>query len=209
MQGRTDVIIGSREPITAMALRLTCAAEPDLEPVGPVESLEGLMTHRSSATADQVALVDPGVLGAEPDIALQLLKGSGLRPLLFAERATVGVLPELLRAGACGFVARDASPQELVGAVRLVAAGRLALSDAVQREVTTQLLSRHDDAPVLTVREREVLALVSEGRSSANIGERLHVSERTVKTHIARASQKLGTTNRTAAVVRALKQGLL
>jgi DNA-binding NarL/FixJ family response regulator len=122
---------------------------------------------------------------------------------------------EALRAGASGFLLKDASPTELVGGVRTVAAGEALLSPAVTR----QLIGRHADRVrppdasgslnAITSREREVLTLIAGGLSNAEIAAKLVISHETVKTYVSRILTKLDLRDRVQAVVLAYRTGLV
>jgi DNA-binding NarL/FixJ family response regulator len=124
---------------------------------------------------------------------------------------------EALRAGASGFLLKDAPVEELLGAVRAVAAGDAQLSPAVTKRLLDQVARRlpaavdHDDALLeeLTARERDVLRLLAAGMSNAEIGEALVVSEATVKTHVSSVLSKLGLRDRVQAVIYAYENGLV
>jgi len=122
---------------------------------------------------------------------------------------------EALRAGASGFLVKDAPPEELVRAVRVVAAGDALLSPTVTRRlldgVMTRLQVRRDPPgwDDLTDRERDVLRLLAAGRSNTEIAADLHVSETTVKTHVSHVLEKLGLRDRVQAVVLAYETGLV
>jgi DNA-binding NarL/FixJ family response regulator len=123
---------------------------------------------------------------------------------------------EALRAGASGFITKDVPADELVRAVRVVAAGEALLAPAVTRRLIGEFARlrpapapRPDQLAELTARELEVLRLVAEGLSNAEIAERLVVSEETVKTHVSRVLMKLGLRDRTQAVVMAYESGLV
>ena len=121
---------------------------------------------------------------------------------------------EALRAGASGFVLKDDPPEQLLGAIRTVAAGDALLSPSVTKQVIEQFsrLPRREPPEglaELTEREREVLALIAEGRSNAEIGEALFISDTTVKTHVTHVLQKLGLRDRVQAVVLAYQSGLV
>lgn len=117
-----------------------------------------------------------------------------------------------LDAGASGFLLKNAGPEELVAAVRVVASGDALLAP----EVTRRVIERHTRPataasapdPGLTDREREVLRLLAEALSNAEIAERLFIGEATVKTHVSNVLQKLGARDRVAAVVYAHRHGL-
>jgi DNA-binding NarL/FixJ family response regulator len=122
---------------------------------------------------------------------------------------------EALRSGASGFLLKNAPPEELVHAVRVVAAGDALLAPSVTRRIITQFVQRQPSpAPLaqvetLTAREREVLVLLARGLSNAEVAGELVVSEGTVKTHVSSVLAKLGLRDRVQAVVRAYESGLV
>ncbi|HEX2312637.1 MAG TPA: response regulator transcription factor [Thermomonospora sp.] len=120
---------------------------------------------------------------------------------------------EALRAGAGGFLLKDAPPGQLAEAVRTVASGQALLAPAVTRRLIERFLSVPPTGGTalerLTDREREVLTHVGRGRSNAEIAQTLHLSEATVKTHLSRLLTKAGLRDRVAAVVFAYEQGLV
>jgi DNA-binding NarL/FixJ family response regulator len=121
-----------------------------------------------------------------------------------------------LRAGASGFLLKDAPADELVRAVRVVAAGDALLAPSITRRMIADLVSRHaaprrpaDELARLTPRETEVLELLARGMSNAEIAAVLFVSEETVKTHVGKVFAKLGLRDRAQAVVMAYETGLV
>ena len=121
---------------------------------------------------------------------------------------------EALRAGASGFVLKDEPPEQLIAAVRTVAAGEALLSPSVTRRVIDKFASSPRQEPPaglgeLTEREREIFVLIADGLSNAEIGERLFISDTTVKTHITHLFQKLGVRDRVQAVILAYRSGLV
>src|SRR5262249_8934013 len=114
---------------------------------------------------------------------------------------------------ASGFVLKDDPPEQLIGAVRTVAAGDALLSPAITKRVIKQFTRIPRPAPPkeldeLTAREHDILRLIAEGLSNAEIGQQLYISETTVKTHVTHILQKLGLRDRVQAVVLAYQAGL-
>jgi DNA-binding NarL/FixJ family response regulator len=123
--------------------------------------------------------------------------------------------PTALRAGASGFLLKNAPPEQLIHAVRVVAAGDALLAPSVTRRIIEQIASRQlrpdagDQLRVLTQREREVLVMLARGKSNAELAAELFVSEGTVKTHVSSLLSKLGLRDRVQAVVLAYESGLV
>ncbi len=120
---------------------------------------------------------------------------------------------EALRAGASGFVLKDDPPEQLIAAIRTVAAGDALLSPTVTKRVIRQFtrIPRPDppkELDELTAREHEILRLIAAGLSNAEIGQELHISETTVKTHVTHVLQKLNLRDRVQAVVLAYQTGV-
>jgi DNA-binding NarL/FixJ family response regulator len=139
--------------------------------------------------------------------------GPGARVLVLTTFDLDDYVFEALRAGASGFVLKDDPPEQLLAAVRTVAAGEALLSPAVTRRVIRHFTSQHRVPPPravaeLTARELEVYALITRGLSNAEIGQELFISDTTVKTHVTRLLQKLGLRDRAQAIVLAYQTGL-
>jgi DNA-binding NarL/FixJ family response regulator len=121
-----------------------------------------------------------------------------------------------LSAGASGFLLKDVTPEHLVAAVRLVRSGDALLAPSITRRLVERFAQRtperkpaHRDLATLTPRELEVLKLLAQGLSNVELAGRLHLSEATVKTHVARILGKLGLRDRVQAVVTAYETGLV
>ena len=120
---------------------------------------------------------------------------------------------EALRAGASGFVLKDDSPEQLIAAIRTVAAGEALLSPTITKRVIQKFARLPRPAPPkeldeLSEREREVFRLISRGLSNGEIAQELYISETTVKTHVTHILQKLGLRDRVQAVVLAYQTGV-
>jgi DNA-binding NarL/FixJ family response regulator len=121
---------------------------------------------------------------------------------------------EALNAGASGFVLKDDPPEQLIAAIHTVAAGDALLSPTITKRVIQQFTHIPRPSPPrelqeLTTRERDILQLIAQGLSNAEIGERLYISETTVKTHVTHVLQKLNLRDRVQAVVLAYQSGLV
>ena len=214
------VVLVDDQPIVRAGFRMILRDEPDIDVVG--EAADGMQA------LDLAARVDPDVIVM--DIRMPVLDGVATTRRLTADpgaRGRVLILTtfdadehvvEALRAGASGFLLKDATPEAFVDAVRTVAAGDALLAPSVTR----RLLDRFRDrlpAPaaeassgrlaVLTDREREVLALVAHGLSNREIAERLTLAEPTVKAHVSHMLLKLDLRDRAQAVVLAYDTGLV
>jgi len=144
------------------------------------------------------------ILAADPSVRVLILTTFDLDEYIY----------EALRAGASGFVLKDDPPEQLIAAIRTVAAGDALLSPAVTRRVIEEFTQRpRREAPKgldeLTDRELEIFRLIAKGLSNAEIGQQLFIGETTVKTHVTHLLQKLGLRDRVQAVVLAYQNGLV
>jgi DNA-binding NarL/FixJ family response regulator len=143
--------------------------------------------------------------------------GDDVRVLMLTTFGLDSYVFQALHAGASGFMLKDARPEELVNAIRVVAGGAALLSPDVTRSVIGAFARRPQPAEAtgsprldeLTEREREVLLLLTRGRSNAEIAADLVVSDATVKTHVAHVLMKLGVRDRVQAVIFAYEAGLV
>jgi DNA-binding NarL/FixJ family response regulator len=157
----------------------------------------------------------PGLDGLEATRRILGDPGNQARVLILTTFERDDYLFEALQIGASGFLLKTAPPEDLVTAVRVVARGEALLSPSVTRRVI-QEVTRHQRRPVpspdldrLTQRELEVLGLVAEGLSNAEIAARLYLSEATIKTHTSNLLAKLGLRDRVQAVIYAYRHGLV
>src|SRR5690349_2256244 len=214
----TAVLLADDQALARMGLRKILENEPETTVVG--EAANG-----ADAVAAAVRLRPDVVV---MDIRMPVLDGiEATRRLTAAQPATRVLMLttfgldsyvyEALRAGASGFMLKDAPPEEIAAAVRIVAGGDALLAPAVTRAVIEEF-TRHPQPPSqtappgldeLTPREREVLDLLARGRSNTEICAQLVISEATAKTHVARILQKLGLRDRIQIVIYAYETGLI
>jgi DNA-binding NarL/FixJ family response regulator len=191
--------------------------------LGGVEDMEVVAEASNGIEAvDKAARLNPGIILM--DIRMPELDGlQATRRILAADRtARILILTtfdldeyvfEALRAGASGFVLKDDSPEQLIAAIRTVAAGDALLSPAVTKRVIQKFAripraDRPKELDELSERERDVFRLMTRGLSNAEIGTQLFISETTVKTHVTHILQKLNLRDRVQAVVLAYQCGL-
>ncbi|MFI0778466.1 response regulator [Streptomyces sp. NPDC021212] len=205
------VLLVDDHQVVRRGLRTFLEVQDDIDVVGEApDGEEGIA--RAEELRPDVVLMDikmPGVDGIE---ALRKLRdlGNPARVLVvtsFTEKRTV--VPAL-RAGAAGYVYKDVDPEALASAIRSAHAGQVVL----QPEVADALLSQGEESGgqgrggSLTDREREVLALIADGRSNREIARRLILSEKTVKTHVSNILMKLDLADRTQAALWAVRHGI-
>lgn len=204
----TTVLLVDDHPVVREGLRGMINAEADLSVVG-----------EAGTGAEAVAMAET----LRPDVILMDLRMPDVDGVTATERI-LATLPntrvlvvttyesdaDILRAveaGAAGYLLKDASRTELAEAVRDAARGKTVLAPSVADRLVRWV--RQPASPALSAREVDVLALVAKGKTNADIGRALHISEATVKTHLLRAFNKLGVSDRTAAVTTAMSLGLL
>jgi DNA-binding NarL/FixJ family response regulator len=212
----TTVLLADDQALVRVGLRKILDAEPDMEVVGEAADGEDAVAAAARLRPD-IVLMDirmPVLDGIEatqrlvrtdPSTRILVLTTFGLDSYVYAA----------LRAGASGFMLKDAPPEEIVAAVRIVASGDALLAPAVTRAVVEEFVRQAPPPPPpraveeLTPREREVLDLLVRGLSNPEICARLVISEATAKTHVARILQKLGVRDRVQAVIYAYESGLI
>jgi DNA-binding NarL/FixJ family response regulator len=202
------VLLADDHPVVRAGLRGMLAAEPGIEVAGEAASgLEAVAQARAGAY--DVILMDLRMPGGDGVAATaQIIASSpGARILILTTYETDADILRAVEAGATGYLLKDATPAELADAVRAAARGETVLAPSVAGRLVTHV--RRPPRESLSARETEVLALVAWGRTNAEIGRALYISEATVKTHLLRAFGKLGVSGRTAAVTTAIERGLL
>ena len=206
------------EHLVRGGVRMLLSAEPGITVVGEAEDGEGALALVAEHDPD-VLLMDIRMPRLDGLAATRRLAESGARTrvVLLTTFDSDDHVREALAEGASGFLLKDAPADRIVAAVRAAASGDAVLSGPAARRVAAQLADRRPPADVaraaaalaaLTDRERDVLGLMAEGRSNAEIAEELVIGEGTVKTHVARVLMKLGVRDRLQAVVLAHRAGV-
>jgi DNA-binding NarL/FixJ family response regulator len=214
----TTVLIADDQALVRVGLRKILESEPELTVLGEAGDGEDAVAAARRLSPD-VVLMDirmPVLDGIEATRRIVRAQ-PGTRVLILTTFGLDTYVYDALRAGASGFMLKDAPPEEIVAAVRIVASGDALLAPAVTRAVIEEFARRSPAAAParppavdeLTPREREVLDLLARGLSNPEICARLVISEATAKTHVARILQKLGLRDRVQAVIYAYESGLV
>jgi DNA-binding NarL/FixJ family response regulator len=208
------VLVADDQAMVRSGFRMLLGSQADIEVVA--EASNGLEAVQKAARFEPtVVLMDirmPDVDGLQATRQIVAADPSA-RILILTTFDLDEYVYEALRAGASGFVLKDDPPEQLIAAVRTVAAGDALLSPSVTRRVIKQFTRVPRPSPPkeldeLTDRELEIFALIADGLSNAEIGERLYISDTTVKTHITHIFQKLNLRDRVQAVVLAYRTGV-
>ncbi|SEE76251.1 DNA-binding response regulator, NarL/FixJ family, contains REC and HTH domains [Streptomyces sp. 3213] len=221
----TTVLIVDDQPLQRLGFRMLLEANPDTEVVGEAGH-GGEAVRMAAELRPDVILMDvrmPGMDGIEATRRV-VAAGDRSRVLILTTFDLDEYAHEALRAGASGFLLKDAHPEELLAGIRAVASGDAVIAPALTRRLLdayAQHLPKHspegptagpatDDPRIrsLTEREREILLAIGQGWTNGEIAERLFVSESTVKTHVGRVLAKVGARDRIQAVILAYDLGL-
>ena len=137
----------------------------------------------------------------------------GTKVVMLTMHADQEVLANAIRAGACGYLVKDCSTEEIAGAVRAVFSGEVALSPQLAASMLDEVrklapVPAREDR-VVTKREEEVLQLIADGCSTSEIADQMYISQKTVKNHLASIYQKLDARDRTQAILRAVRMGIV
>lgn len=217
----TTVLIVDDQPMQRLGFRMLLESVPDTEVVG--EAAHGAdAVRRAAELCPDVVLMDvrmPGMDGIEATRRI-VATGGRSRVLVMTTFDLDEYAHTALRAGASGFLLKDARPEELLAGIRAVAAGDAVIAPALTRRLLDAYahhlpghLQEHEphDNPelrTLTGREREILVAIGRGWTNAEVAERLVLAESTVKTHVGRVLTKIGARDRIQAVIFAYDIGL-
>ena len=206
------MLIADDHPIYREGIVRAVKERPDLELVGEAEDGRIALDEIKRVGPD-VALLDIRMPGLEGPQVLNALQRDGVKTsVIFLSAFMEGELAyETVAAGARGYLSKESAREEICDAIVAVARGGTALAPEVQAGLAAQVQERErsDRPPQLTPREQEVLELISEGLSAPEIGRQIHLSPTTVKSHLHKLYEKLGVSDRAAAVAEAMRRGLL
>jgi DNA-binding NarL/FixJ family response regulator len=214
------VLLADDQPLLRMGFRMILDAQPDIQVAGEAADGEEAVALTASLAPD-VVLMDVRMPGLDGIEATRQIVGSGTEARVLI--LTTFDLDEYafsgLRAGASGFLLKDAPPDQLLAGIRAVAGGDAVVAPSVTRRLLDAYAHQFPDDHAtatpsarldpLTEREREVLLAVAGGLSNVEIAARLVVSEATVKTHVGRILSKLGLRDRVQAAIFAYETGLV
>lgn len=209
---RATVLIADDHPLYREGLARAVSSRPDLELVG--EAGDGRTAlERIRQLAPDVAVLDmlmPGLRGLE---VVEALARDDLptRVLVLSAAVESSLVYAAVAAGAAGYWSKDAQRDAICDAIAAVARGERVLDPSLQSGVFSEIHAREvdTDRPVLTSREQEILVCIAQGKTAPTIGAELYLSTATVKTHLAHLYEKLGVSDRAAAVAEAMRRGLL
>jgi len=201
-----SIVLVDDHRVVTRSLKAYLESFPDMRVVGIADSGEELLAHLDQ-WQPQVILQDlllPGGMDGIETTRRVMARNPSVKVIALTASVDEARMMGVLRAGAAGYVRKDAEPEVLLAAVRAVARGKTYIDPTVGRQIFR--VAPHDD---LTPREADVLRLLAFGRSNKEIANALSIGDETVKTHVSNVLSKLAVENRAQAIVQALKRGLL
>ena len=209
------VLVVDDQSMVRAGFRMLLGGEPDIDVVAEAsngrEAVDKAARFKPNVVLMDIRMPELDGLQATREI---LAANPAARILILTTFDLDEYIYEALRAGASGFVLKDDPPEQLIAAIRTVAAGDALLSPSITHSVISQFARLPQPAPPkeleeLTSRELEVFRLIARGLSNAEIGEQLFISDTTVKTHVTHVFQKLNLRDRVQAVVLAYQAGVV
>ncbi len=208
---RIRVVIADDHPLYRTGLVDTVKRRPELELVGQADDGTAALEEIRTLTPD-VCVLDvkmPGLSGVEVLKALER-EGLGTRVVFVSAYFDSDVVYGALGSGASGYLSKDSTGEEICDALVAASRGATTLGSDVQAAVALEIRRRSGDQErLLTPREDEILRLTADGMSAPDIARKLHLGATTVKTHLQRVYEKLGVSDRAAAVAEAMRRGIL
>jgi two-component system nitrate/nitrite response regulator NarL len=208
---RIRVFVADDHPLYREGVIRAVKERPDFELVGSSgdgrETLEALRELEPD-----VAVLDLRMPGLDAIAITKAIERDGIatRVLLLSASTDGPIVYEAISAGAYAYVSKDAGHRTICEAIAGVGRGETVLSKKMQTDLVKQVRGRRaEDRPMLTPREREILAFIAEGSSTPHIAKELYLSPTTVKTHLTNLYGKLGVSDRAAAVAEGMRRGLL
>jgi DNA-binding NarL/FixJ family response regulator len=212
-----NILLVDDQAMVRAGLRMILETEPDIKVLGEAEDGAKAISAARVLQPD-VVLMDiqmPVINGLDATRQIVQQRGPSTRVLILTTFERDDYIFEALRAGASGFILKNAPPEDLIAAVRVVAEGNALLAPSVTSRIVSEFAKRPVKPDIkkeltgLTEREIEVLHLIARGKTNAEIAGELIVSEATVKTHVSNLLTKLGLRDRVQAVVFAYESGLV
>ena len=208
------ILLVDDHPMIRQGLRNLLSGVSDFQIIG--EASDGIEAiQKIGLTKPDILVLDLMMTNLNGlEVLLQVKKLSpATHTIVFSMQSADAYIVEALRAGAAGYVLKDTGPAEIVAAIHSVLQGNRYLSERLSERLEAAEL-RVDDAPLdlyqtLTMREREILQMVAEGRSSVEIGDKLVISPRTVEIHRSKLMKKLGLRNQAELIRYTIKRGIL
>lgn len=208
---RVTVIIADDHPVYRSGLARTIGNRPELKLLAEAESgreaLDAIREHVPQVAVIDLKMPDLDGLGILNAVKRESIETKIVMLTGYAEGETAY---EVMAAGAAAYISKTSEPDTVCETITTVARGGTYLAPEFHGALADQIkLRATDSGPILSDREQEVLRLTAEGNSVAQIGEHLHLSAATVKTHLQHTYRKLGVSDRAAAVAEAMRRGLM
>lgn len=203
------ILLVDDHPLVREGIRAMLAAYPDIDVVGQAASGPDGVAAAARLRPDLV-LMDlrmPGGDGVEA--TREIVASQASRVVVLTTYETDQDILPAIEAGASGYLLKDIDPDNLARAIRAACRGETVLSPSAQTALLTRVQRPGSERPALSAQEIAVLFHAAQGRTNAAIGTVMHISETTAKTYLSRAFDKLGVTDRTSAVRRAIELGLI